>query len=137
LSLISAGDREGARAVAEQGLARADHGEESYMAGELAILLAQLEDDRGRAAMYLRKAMMRARAQGSLTVALRASALLLRLLDDASYRDAAQLVLGVLDGNVPVPEDPEFVRVMLAHFEAGIAAATLTSDEPVVHLQVH
>lgn len=137
LSLISAGDREGARAAAEQGLQRAEHGEETYMAGELRILLAQLEDDRGRATMYLLKAIMHARAQGSLTVALRASALLLRLVDDASYRDAVQLVLGVLDGTVPIPDDPDFVQVMLAHFEAGVTAAALTSDEPVVHLQVH
>jgi hypothetical protein len=137
MSLASAGDRDGARAAAEHGVQRAESGEEIYMAPELTILMGQLEDDKARATMLLLKAIVQARAHGALTVALRASALLLLLLDSAAFKDAAQLVLGVLDGTAPVPEDPDFVRMMLAHFEAGITAATRASEQPVVHLQVH
>ncbi|MDM0105030.1 adenylate/guanylate cyclase domain-containing protein [Variovorax sp. J22R24] len=134
MSLASAGDRDGARAAAEHGLLRAENGEEAYMAPELSILLAQLEEDRARATMLLLKAIVHARAQGALTVALRASALL--LVDNASCREAAKIVLAVLDGAAPVPPDPDFVRVTLANFEAAIAASALVSDQPVLNAQV-
>ncbi|MDM0012457.1 adenylate/guanylate cyclase domain-containing protein [Variovorax sp. J22P168] len=139
MSLLAAEDRAGALAMVQSGLQRAADGEEVYMAGELHILMARLADNPADARAHLLQAMAHARSHGALTVALRAAAMLLCLLDADGLRDAAQMALEVLDGTLPVPDDPDFVRLTLVHFEAAIASLTalaLTSDQPVVHAQV-
>jgi hypothetical protein len=99
-ALIVAGEREAARGVVQEGLARVELGEETYMKAELLMQLAQLEDGPARAAGHLHAALQDAQRQGATMVALRAACRLLLADGRASTKAAerARAALSVLDG---------------------------------------
>jgi hypothetical protein len=110
LALQQAGQDDAAVAAAERGLARATDGEETYMAGELHLLLAHLRaGDRPRARAHLRAAYEHACAQGAQVVALRALAAAAAADGDLARAALAADCLAVLEGRAALPDEADVV----------------------------
>lgn len=127
-AMLVAGDPDGARAVLQDGLQRAETGEEAYMHAELLILAAAAEPDPQRAVKHLTAALQHAEQQGALAVALRAaSGWLLAAEPSSDAADSARDALAVLDGRAALPQQPDWVASRLATIKAALPAPTPTN----------
>ncbi len=125
--MLVAGDQDGARAVLQEGLQRAETGEETYMHAELLILAAAAEPDPQRAAAHLACAIHQAEQQGAIAVALRAASNWLLVAAPADDGAAiARQALAVLDGKAAPPQQPDWVASQLAVIKAALPAPSLT-----------
>jgi hypothetical protein len=138
LSLDKAGERVKAREVAAQGLQRALHGEESYLAGELHLLMAQFSDDAAQAQYHQLQALQYARQQGARTIALRALASLFASVPGSSRHEQARYVLATLDSPDTLgADDDDFVERSLKELEADVASLALDLGQAGAETQVH
>ena len=123
-AMIVAGDAEAARVVLTEGLRRVGAGDETYMKGELLILLATVESDPEVATRHLLGALDHAETQGALTVALRAACKLLLKHDaSSSIAEVARSTLAVIDAGHAYPEDAEWAARALSEVKASVVHA--------------